>query len=147
MAPRTVSLPRSFNMRDSVGSPSFLMSHQSTLPSVDTDMASVPVLDCSQAKSYTGSLQQRRRQVNKHNVVLVWEQPFSNKTSCTLQALPHTRSQGIAPVALCVADMPMPDCDRHLSRLLPEPELARRRARHSRARHSVILGACQPMCR
>lgn len=35
------------------------MSHQSTLPSVDTDMHSVPVLDCSQAKSYTGSLQRR----------------------------------------------------------------------------------------
>ena len=51
MAPSTVSLPRSLSMRDSVGSPSFLMSHHSTLPSVDTDMHSVPVLDCSQAKS------------------------------------------------------------------------------------------------
>ena len=57
MAPRTVSLPLSLRVRLSVGSPSFLMSHQSTLPSVDTDMHSVPVLDCSQAKSYTGSLQ------------------------------------------------------------------------------------------
>lgn len=56
MAPSTVSLPRSLSMRDSVGSPSFLISHHSTLPSVDTDMHSVPVLDCSQAKSYTGSL-------------------------------------------------------------------------------------------
>jgi len=57
MAPRMVSLPRSLRVRLSVGSPSFLMSHQSTLPSVDTDMHSVPVFDCSQAKSYTGSLQ------------------------------------------------------------------------------------------
>ena len=57
MAPRTVSLPLSLSVRVSVGSPSFLMSHHSTLPSVDTDMHSVPVLDCSQAKSYTGSLQ------------------------------------------------------------------------------------------
>lgn len=57
MAPRTVSLPRSLRVRLSVGSPSFRMSHHSTLPSVETDMHSVPVLDCSQAKSYTGSLQ------------------------------------------------------------------------------------------
>ena len=57
MAPRTVSLPRSLRLRLSVGSPSFLMSHHSTLPSVDTDIHSVPVLDCSHAKSYTGSLQ------------------------------------------------------------------------------------------
>lgn len=56
MAPRMVSLPRSLRVRLSVGSPNFLMSHQSTLPSVDTDMHSVPVFDCSQAKSYTGSL-------------------------------------------------------------------------------------------
>lgn len=67
MAPSTVSLPRSLSMRDSVGSPSFLISHHNTLPSVDTDMHSVPVLDCSQAKSYTGSLQHGRpgEQVSK----------------------------------------------------------------------------------
>lgn len=50
IAPSTVSLPRSFSVSISVGSPSLRMSHHSTVPSVLADIASVPVLDWSQAK-------------------------------------------------------------------------------------------------
>lgn len=43
--------------RFSKGSASLRTSHQRTMPSVDTLMHSLPVLLCSQAMSYTGSLQ------------------------------------------------------------------------------------------
>lgn len=53
----------------STASLSFLISHHRAEPSVDTVMASLPVLDCSHAKSYTGSLQQWHR----HTSVVTWQ--------------------------------------------------------------------------
>ena len=50
-APSTASPPLSFNCSDSSGSASLRMSHHSTKPSVDADMHSEPVFDCSQAMS------------------------------------------------------------------------------------------------
>ena len=54
-APSTVSEFLSFRHSSSTGSTRRLVSHQYTIPSVLTEKHSVPVLDCSQSMSYTGS--------------------------------------------------------------------------------------------
>ena len=48
--------PQHRSQRTSVGSASLRVSHQRTVPSLLAVIASVPVLPCSQATSYTGSL-------------------------------------------------------------------------------------------
>jgi hypothetical protein len=61
-----------------------------TMPSVDTVMASLPVLDCSHARSYTGSLWQGVQGDKPGQVVQVQQEAVESGTSehehtCRLQ--------------------------------------------------------------
>lgn len=67
---------------DSTASLSFLMSHHSTLPSVDTVIASLPVLDCSQATSYTGSLRIHTPAASNKGACIECVVKWSAQTKC-----------------------------------------------------------------